>query len=170
MAIAASDILLRLSGGSGNTDPNLSLGGVMSTTTVITDNTANNLFDQKSGAEAAAGRTEYRGFYVLNNHGSLPWQSAKIWLDSETTHGTVNMTIALAGEGLNATMETVSPETSAPAGESFVEAATEGAALSLGTIASGQRYGVWLKLVVPAATTAVTDYTVVIKVKGDTAA
>jgi hypothetical protein len=170
MAIAASDILLRLSGGSGNTDPNASLGGVMSTSTVITDNTANNLFDQKSGAESTAGRTEYRGFYVLNNHGSLTWQSAKIWLDSETSHGTVDMEIALAGEGLNATMETIANETTAPSGESFVDAATEGAALSLGNIPSGQRYGVWLKLVVPAATAAVTDYTVVIKVKGDTAA
>ena len=65
MAIAASDILIRLSGGSGNSDPNAALGGVMSTSTAVTDNTTHNLFDVVSGTESAAGDIEYRGVYVL---------------------------------------------------------------------------------------------------------
>ena len=171
MAIVAGDILLRLSGGSGNTDPNLALGGVMSTTTVVTDNTSNNLFDKVTGTENTAGDTEYRGVYILNNHGSLPLQNAIVWIDSETSHAGVNVQIALAGEGVNATMETVANENTAPAGETFTESATEGAALSLGSISSGQRYGVWLKRVVTAATAAaINDYTFTVKVKGDTAA
>lgn len=170
MPIAASDILCRLSGGASNTDPNLSLGGVMSTSTVITDNTLHNLYDVVSGAESTAGDTEYRGFYVLNNHGSLTMQSSKIWIDSESSHSGVNVKIALAGEGLNVTMETVANENTAPAGETFAEAATEGAALTLGNIPNGQRFGVWLERIINAATAAFNNYTVVIKIKCDTAA
>ena len=73
MAIAASDILIRLSGGSGNSDPNAALGGVMSTSTAVTDNTTHNLFDVVSGTESAAGDIEYRGVYVLNNHAGGYW-------------------------------------------------------------------------------------------------
>lgn len=171
MAITASDLLLRLSGGSSNSDPNAALGGVMSTTTVVTDNSSNNLFDKVSGTENTAGDTEYRGVYILNNHGSLTLQSAIVWIDSETSHSGVNVKIALAGEGVNATMETIANENTAPSGETFSEAATEGAALSLGNIAAGQRYGIWLQRVVTAATAAaLNDYTFTVKVKGDTAA
>lgn len=169
MAIADTDILLRLSGGASNSDPNASLGGVMSTTTVITDNTLHNLFDKVLGSESSLGDTEYRGFYVLNNHGSLTLESAKIWIDSETSHAGANIQIALADEGLNATMETIATENDAPSGPSFQEAATEGAALTLGNIPFGQRYGIWVKRVIGSGTLAKNNYTIVIKVKGDTA-
>ena len=169
MAITASDILIRLSGGSGNTDPNASLGGVMSTSTNVTDNSSHNIFDVTSGAESTAGDTEYRGLYVLNNHGSLSMTSTKIWVDSETSHSGADIEIALAGEGVNATMETIANENTAPSGETFTDSATEGAALSMGTIASGQRYGFWIKRAITAGTAAKTNYSFVIKVKCDTA-
>lgn len=171
MAIADTDILCRLSGGASNTDPNLSLGGVMSTTTVIVDNTLHNLFDVVTGAESTSGNTEYRGFYVLNNHGSLTMQSSKIWIDSESVHTGVNMKIALALEGLNTTMDTADNEDTEPSpAPTWSEAATEGAALSLGNIPFGQRYGIWLQRIINAATAAFNNYTVVIKIKCDTAA
>lgn len=170
MPIADTDILLRLSGGSGNSDPNASLGGVMSTSTVITDNTLHNLFDKVTGAESTAGDTEYRAFYVLNNHGSLTLQAPKIWIDSETTHTGEDVEIALAGEGVNATMETVANENTAPAGESFSDASGEGSALSFpADLAAGQRMGIWVKRVTGSSTAAKNNYTIVIKVKGDTA-
>lgn len=169
MPIIDTDILLRLSGGASNTDPNVALGGIMSTTTVIVDNTLHNLFDKVTGAESTSGDTEYRAFYVLNNHGTLTLESAKIWIDSETVHTGENVQIALAGEGINATMETVANENTGPVGESFQEAATEGAALTLGNIAPSQRYGIWLKRITGVGTAAKSNYTIVIKVKGDTA-
>ena len=170
MAIVAADILYRLSGEAGNTDEDLAFGGVMSTTTVIIDNSANNLFDKITGAQSTAGRTQYHGFYVLNNHGSLPLENGKIWIDSETTHAGVDIEIGLALEGLNVTMDTIADEVTAPdPAVTFVDAATEGAALTLGNIPSGQRFGIWVKQVVDAGTLAKTDYTFVIKVKGDTA-
>lgn len=169
MPIADTDILIRLSGGSGNTDPNAALGGVMSTSTVVADNTLHNLFDKVTGAESTAGDTEYRAVYILNNHGSLTLEGAKVWIDSETTHTGEDVEIALAGEGLNATMETVANENTAPAGETFSDATGEGAALTFGNIPNGQRYGLWFKRVTGAGTAAKSNYTVVIKVKGDTA-
>lgn len=171
MPIATSDILLRLSGGSGNSAPNSSLGGVMSTSTVVVDNSSNNLFDKVTGSENTAGATEYRGVYVLNNHGTLSFTNAIIWVSSETTHTGANIKIALAGEGVNATMETIGSETSAPVGETFVEASSAGTALSLGTLAAGQRYGIWVQRVITAATAAaLNDYTFVFSITGDTAA
>lgn len=53
MAITATDIQFRLSGGSGNTDVNASLGGAKSSTQ-ITSASLHNLFDQVSGDESAA--------------------------------------------------------------------------------------------------------------------
>ena len=50
MPIVSTDIKYRLSGGSSNTDPTASLGGVKSTTDAST-----NLLDTVSSAEAAAG-------------------------------------------------------------------------------------------------------------------
>lgn len=171
MAITASDLLLRLSGGSSNSDPNASLGGVMSTTTNVIDNTSNNIFDKTTGAESTAGTTEYRGVYVLNNHGSLSLTNAVVYIGSETTSGSVDVEIGLATQGVNATMSTILNETTAPSPTvTFSDAASEGAGLSLGTLAAGQRYGVWIKRVVPAASAAVTDYTFTLIVKGDTEA
>lgn len=169
MAITSTDILLKLSGGSTNTDPNLSLGGGISTTSIV-DNTLHNLFDKVTGAESTAGDTEYRGFYVLNNHGSLTLESAKIWIDSETVHTDENVRIGLDLAGLNATMDTIPDENTAPSpAVTFSEAATEGAALSLGNIPFGQYYGIWLERISTAGVLAKNNYTVVIKVKGDTA-
>lgn len=169
MPIDASEILLRLSGGAGNTLPASSLGGVMSTSTVIADNTANNLFDKITGAESTAGRTDYRGFYVLNNDGALTLEDAGLYVDSETTHGTVDVEFGLALEGLNVTMDTISTETEAPSpAVTFSDANGVGNRLVLGNIPFGQRYGIWAKRVIPAGTAAKTDYTVVIKVVGDT--
>jgi len=70
MPIVSTDIEYRLSGGTTNTDPDASLGGAMSTAVggLITSGAANNLFDDVTGDESAAGDTEYRCFYVTNDH------------------------------------------------------------------------------------------------------
>lgn len=169
MPITSTDIQFRFSGGSGNTDPNASLGGVMSTTE-ITNATLHNLFDIVSGDEAAPGDTEYRGIYVLNNHGSLTWEAVFFWINLQTTSPDTSLAIALAGEGVNATMETIANESTAPAGESFTSPSTKGTGLSLGNLAAGQRYGLWLRRTVNGGTAAFDTDTTIIQVEGDTAA
>lgn len=165
MPIVASDIKYRLSGGTSNTDPAASLGGIISNT-----DAGSNIFANVSSGDAAAGATHYRCVYVLNNHGSLTLENAKVWIQSNTPSTTTAVAIALAGEGLNATAETIANQTTAPVGESFSAPASEGAGLSLGNIPAGQRYAIWIRRVVDAASAAYSNDGFTIRVKGDTAA
>mgnify|MGYP001577510872 CR=1 FL=1 len=98
MPIVATDLLLRLSGGSGNTDPDAALGGVMSTSTSISTTVSEeNLFNNFTAAEASAGSTKYRGLYLLNNHGSISLTSSAVWISTQTPSSTTAGAIALAG-------------------------------------------------------------------------
>lgn len=166
MPIVAADIKIYLSGGAGNTDPNASLGGVISTTELV-DNNLHNLFDVVGSAEAAAGDTEYRCIYVKNTHGTLAWQNVVAWL---STQSTAALAFALAGEGLNVAAETVADESTAPIGETFSSPTTEGGGVSLGNIPAGQFYGIWVRRTVSAAQSALSNDTAVLSLKGDTAA
>ena len=169
MPIVTGDIEFRLSGGAGNSDPNASLGGAKSSTEIV-DATVHNLFDQVGSAEASAGDTEYRCFYVHNAHGSLTWQSVKVWIQTQTPSSDTSVEIALAGEGVNGTAETVADESTAPVGESFTTPANEGAALSIGNIPAGQHQAIWIKRIVGASAAAYNSDGAVIRFKGDTAA
>lgn len=169
MAIVPGDIDFRLSGGAANADVNASLGGAKSSVEIVAA-TLHNLFDQVSGDEGDAGDIEYRCFYIHNSHGSLSLQNAVIWIETQTPSGDSAIAIALAGEGLNATAETIVDESTAPAGESFTAPATKGAGLSLGTIPAGQHYAVWVRRTITAAAAAYDNDSVLIRVEGDTAA
>jgi len=170
MAIVAGDIIFRLSGGAGNSVPNDSLGGVISTATAIADATVENLFDNVTGAESTSGDTEYRGFYILNNHGSLTFQSVKLWISTETPSADSIINLALAGEGVNVTMEVIADESTAPVGESFTHNTTEGGALALGDIAFSEFYGIWVERIISSTAAAAAGDAAVMTFKGDTAA
>ena len=169
MPIVAGDIDFYLSGGAANSDPNAALGGARSTTTQVSA-TTNSFFDIVNSTEASAGDTEYRCFYVVNAHGSLTLQNAKIWISGDTTNAENAIAIALAGEGVNGTAETVANESTAPVGESFTTPTSEGGALSIGNIPAGQHQAVWVRRTVNAASSAASGQGVTFTVKGDTAA
>lgn len=170
MPIVVGDLLIRLSGGASNSDPNLSLGGVMSTTTTVVDNTTHNLFDVVSGSESLPGDVEYRACYLLNNHGSLEAKNTRIYISSNTTASDTSLDIALAGEGLNTTIETVANENTSPSGETFSAPSDYATGLNMGNIPAGQRYGFWVRRTVNAAAGATNDDTAVLKFDCDTAA
>lgn len=163
MPIVNTDIHFRLSGGAANSDPAASLGGAKSSVQF----TANAIFDDVSSAEAAAGDAEYRCFYVHNGHATLTLQGAKIWIQSQTSSSDTDIAIALGGEGLNGTAETVANEGTAPSGESFSQPASFAAGLTLGDIAPGEHYPVWIRRTVNAAAASATDAWT-IRVQGDT--
>ena len=169
MAIVAGDLKIYFSGGSGNTDPNASLGGAISTTEV-TDNTTHNLFDQVSGTESLAGDTEYRGIYLKNTHGTLTLQNTKVYISSNTGSADTTIDIALDGGATNATMETLSDESTAPSGETFSAPTTYAGGLSIGSLAAGEKKGIFVRRTVSASAAAVNDDAVTIKYDGDTAA
>lgn len=155
----AADLEMRLSGGAANTDKNASLGGARSTAVggvIPKALTVNSMFDDVSGAEEQAGDIEYRGFYV-RNAGDQTAENVKLWISSNTPDPDTQVAIALAGEGLNGTMEIIPSEDMAPIGEAFTEPASEGAGLSLGNIPAGQHYGIWVRRTIPAGAGASAD-------------
>ena len=168
MAISASDILIFLSGGAGNADPNASLGGVISTTQIV-DATLSNLFDPVAGVESRDGDISYRCFYVKNNHGSLTWQAVKTFILTQATDNNA-VAIGLDPVGVNGTATTVVDEFTAPAGVSFSTPVTEGTALAIGDIPNGQKQAIWVRRTVTAGAVALNVDTAVVRIEGDTAA
>lgn len=168
MPIASSDIQYRLSGGASNTDPNASLGGAKSSTQV-TDNTDNNLFDDVTGAEHTAGDIEYRAIYVHNAHGSLTLTSAVVWINSDTTGADSDLSIAVGTAAVNGTEQTVANESTAPSGVTWSDAAVSRATgLSLGDLPTGQHKAVWLRRTITAGSTPQAADTCAIQAGGDT--
>lgn len=97
MAVSPSEISFNLSGGAGNTDPNASLGGEPSVTTVTSD--INNLFDDVASTESESGKTEYRAIYIFNNNTTSAIGGVKVWTVSQVLGGaTVEIGITLQDE------------------------------------------------------------------------
>lgn len=164
MAIASSDIHYRLSGGSSNSDPNASLGGAKSTTT----DAGSTIFDDVSGAESAAGDTEYRGVVLSNEHGSLTWQSVKVWISTDTPSADTDADVALAAEAVNTQMASIANENTAPTSVTFANTAVSFATgLSVGDIPASQFKGVWIKRVITAGAAAAAD-SFTVSAQGDT--
>jgi hypothetical protein len=173
MAIVASDIKYRLSvvtASAGDTQagtPATSLGDQVATT-VITAASLNNLFDDVSGAEAAAGDVEYRCFFVLNDHASLTLTTATAILTSQTAGGgTIDFGLDPAGitakGAAGAQAATIANESAAPAGVTFNTTNQ-----LIGNLAPGQVQGIWLRRTVTAGAGAVNPDGVIMTVQGDT--
>lgn len=163
MAIIATDIKIRLSGGASNAVQIASLGGVRSST-----DAAAGVFDDVTSAESAAGDIEYRCVYAFNNHGSLSLTTAIAWLAANTPSATTTIDIGVGTSAVNGTEQTVANENTAPTGITFVAAATQGAGVALGDIPAGQHRAIWLRRTVNAGTAAASD-TFTLRVTGDTA-
>lgn len=157
---------MRLSGGSGNTDPNASLGGAISST-AVTDNSANNVWDDVSGSETSAGDIEYRCVYIRNSHATLTAFSTKIWIDTNTTSSSTTVDIGLGSSAVNGTEQTVANESTAPSSVTF-SAPGVGTELSIGSIPAGQHKAVWIRRTVTAGGSATDDDTYILKVSCDT--
>lgn len=161
----AVDIKYRLSGGASNSSAASSLGGAMSTTTEVST-ALNGLFDIVSSAEAAAGDINYRCIYV-SNEGTTTATGCKLWITSNTANSDNQIAIALGGEGVNGTAETVGGEGTAPSGETFSEPASEGAGLSLGNMAQNDEYPIWIRRTVNAGAAADASEAFTLRVKYD---
>lgn len=169
MAIVSSDLTKNLSGGAANADPNASLGGVISSE-VITDDSLNNLFAAANAAEALAGSTKYRAFFVKNTHATITAVSAVVYISSNTPSATTAVTIAIADEAVGTdTIETIADEDTAPSGPTFVTADGSGNAVAIGDMAPGEMKGIWVKWVLDASTDAVDDAMTIV-VRAETSA
>lgn len=161
MAIIATDINYRLSGGSANATPITSLGGVKSSVAMSTG-----FFDDVTSAQASAGLTEYRCLYVHNNHGSLTLVGATVWIQANTTN--TRIAVGLGTSAINATEQTVGSEATAPTSVTFATTPVNLATgLVIGDLPPGQSKAVWLRRTVAPGAALATD-TFTLRVQGDT--
>ena len=174
MPIVAGDLSWRFSGGSANTDKNLSRGGAISNT-ALTDNTLENLFPTTTGPQATSGVTHYRLIYLRNGHASIPLTSAQVWIDQVTASTADEIAIGLdpAAIGSDSTITTSEDAngTSTPAGVTF-STPLVGSPLSLGgdLPANGGKKGIWIRRITNAGAPAYNDNNTVIKANGQTTA
>lgn len=168
MPVLPTDLKFILSGGAANTDPNAALGGIISATEVV-DDVLNNLFDNVSGAEHAAGDINYRCIYVKNNSAVIAYNT-KIYISTNTPAADDTIEIGKDLAGLNATADTIANESIAPdPAVTFSSADGYVNAINLGDIPAGQVYAIWIKRIVTAGATAQVNDNAVIAVSVDTA-
>jgi hypothetical protein len=176
-AITAGEILFKYSvaAAAGNTTAgtaNTSLGDQVSTT-AWAGGSANDLFDDISGAENAASTVDYRCIFVHNTNASNALENAVVYISAEVAGGA---SIALATDNIvasavgsaSAQAATIASETTAPTGVSAFSAPTTiGTGLALGTIGVGQVKAFWIRRTA-ANTAALSGDGVTIAVTGDT--
>jgi len=173
MAIATTDLIWRLSGGASNTDPAAALGGAMSTAgggVITKTKTFNSIFDDVTGAEAAAGDIEYRCIYIHNEHATLTLSSAKVWIEANTTNTEIDIGLDLAGK--DGTADTIADESTAPdPAVTFAHNCTAYASgLALGDLAAGEGYAIWIRRTIASSKVATDDDNFTIRVQGETSA
>jgi len=167
--IVEADLIFRLSGTVSNTDPNLSIGGAMSTVAggIVDTDVLNNDMDDISSDEAAAGITIYHGYYYENTNGSLTWTIPVFFIESQTSSGDTNVNIAIALEAKNVDIETLVNEETTPTGITFTAPANKAAGIAIGDLDPADNRGFWVEYIVNAGSgTTLDDYT--IEAEGDT--
>lgn len=146
MSVLTTDILYYLTGGVGNTDPNLSLGGTTSSTQVGSG--LHNIFDYVSPTEAAAGDVEYRAITVKNNNIADTLYDAKVYISLETT--SADSTIALAYDSGGS--QSVVDESTAPSAPAltFTSPTSYSTGIGLGDMAPAATKRIWLRRTITA--------------------
>lgn len=160
MAIAANEIVFYESTGG--------LGGAI-TANAITSGVVQNLFDNVTSAEATAGDTEYRCFYVENTNSTDTLTLGEIFINTNTPSADSDVSIGLDPAGVNGTAVTIANESAAPVGVTFSQPLT-GSPLSLGTLAPGDHYAIWVERVISPGAAAINNDNVQLTVRGDSPA
>lgn len=180
MPIASTDILYKYSvktGSAGNTTTGTAAGslGKYVSNTVITDAALDNLFDDITGDENAAGDIEYRCVFVHNSHPTLALLRAVVWIPAEVAGG-ANTAIATDNIGPTPVGQSaaqaafIADENTAPTSVSvFSSPTTKSAGLSLGDIPAGGVAAVWIKRTATNSAAQNNDG-LTLRVEGDTAA
>lgn len=173
MSVAGTDMNLKYSvaAAAGNTTAGVqatSLGDQVSTTQLATSG-LNVQFDDVSSAEASAGDTEYRCFFVCNDHATDSALNVTISVQTQATKSTWTVAadnIGVTAKGsASAQALTIANENTAPSGGAGVGAF--GSSASLGTIPAGSVAAFWVRRVTAASTTALTADTATLRIGGD---
>ena len=147
----AATLVIRLTGGSVNANPNASLGGTMSST-AVTSTVLNNLYNNVSPSYALSGVTDYRAVDLYNS-GNATAASVCIYINSNTT--STRTTLALGQNAANnphssaSSLEQISSSLTTPSSVTFGNY-TPSNMLVLSDIPSSQCARIWLRRTVSA--------------------
>lgn len=126
------------------------LGGVK-TATPWQNAVKNDLFDNFTPAEATSGDEFYLGVYFENAHGTITMENIKHWISSITPSPDTEVAFGIALEGVNATMDTIADELTAPSpAVTFSAPTSQGAGLTHANLAPGDYIGIWFRLTIDA--------------------
>jgi hypothetical protein len=119
----------------------------------------NNIFDNVASAEASSGENEYRCVFVKNEHVSETLNAAAVYISAETpaTGDSIDIAVEPPSAQPAGFVQTIADEDTPPTAITFNHAITEGTAVSIGNLAPGEIYGVWLKRIVIASAGAFND-------------
>jgi len=147
MPIAVADIGMFLTGGSTNTNPNLSLGGNVSATEVVSDKT-NNLFRRIIDSEASSGITLYRCVAIKNKSLTDTFTNVAFYMVSDTLSFDDLALYSFAQSPKNVVETAIPSETTAPSGPkiNFIAALNRSGGLFLGDLAPGEFINVWMRI------------------------
>lgn len=165
MPFAKSDIGYFLSGGTTNTDINLSIGNAISNTNIGTG-LQNNLFPDVTPSQALAGLTRYRCFYVKNLNGTMMLQSPKIWIVTNTLSAFDEIDIAVGTAAKNGTEPAIANENTAPTNVVFTHPTSEVVSLDLPTLNPGDYQSIWARIIVQANANPIDNNACILRVRG----
>lgn len=140
----AATLQFRLTGGAANSDPDLSLGGV-SSSTQVSATALNNIFDDVSAAEALSGDTEYRAIDVYNA-GDATASGVEICMSTITSSTDSDLAFGLEATPTGSTTS-IANESTAPdltAGTAFASF-TSASKLTLPDIAAAAYVRLWIR-------------------------
>jgi len=161
---------LRLTGGSANNNPNVSLGGAMSSTEVTTA-ILNNLWDNVGGIESRDGDIEYRCLALYNQHGTANMINSRVYVLSNTTSANDEVDIGFSGSVPVNTDESINNGTNeslAPAGVTFTHPTDLASALNTGDILPGYRRYLWSRRTVQPGAAAQANNTYSLRITAET--
>ena len=156
MPIRDTDVLLKYSNSSasaGNTDAGsvaTSLGGFISTTEVP-DGDITNVLPDLTGPENAALNTDYACLFVHNNHATLTYKNARVWISADVAGGAVpaiaaDPTMLSDVDAATDQAVTIANKNTVPAGVGpFTEPLTAAEAIPLGDIGPGMCAAFWVR-------------------------
>ena len=160
MAVTSSQLIKRLSVKTGSegfstaSTPDVSLGKYMSTTPIVNATMAN-LLPNISAAQALAGITVYRCFFIHNTSTTDDWENALVWITSQIEGG-AQVAIGLDPIGvvdedtLGAQAEEIATQIDPPLTVEFSTPSSQDTALAIGTVGPGQCRAIWARSIVSA--------------------
>lgn len=166
MPFQKSDIGFFLSGGTTNTDHNLSIGNAISNTS-ITTGLQNNLFPDFTPTQALSGLVRYRCFYIRNLNQTMMLQSPRIWIVSNTLSAFDEIDIAIGAASKNGTEPAIANETTAPPSPvAFTHPTSEVVSLSLPTLNPNDYQSVWARITLQSNANPMDNNAAILRVRG----